>query len=133
MSKVDPCLFMSKTIICVVYVYDCLFWARSQYYIDGVMKSFKEYGSSYNWQQAKVESVFEFLGIDIKTLDDGGFQFFQTGLIRKFLEDKGMEHCNGLPIENCGRWNHRPWCSHQCLLVIFREYQASVHTQVKVP
>ena len=30
MSKVDPCLFMSKTVICVVYVDDCLFWARSQ-------------------------------------------------------------------------------------------------------
>ena len=39
----------------------------------------------------------EFLGIDIKTLDDGGFQFFQTGLIRKVLDATGMEHCNGLP------------------------------------
>ena len=39
----------------------------------------------------------EFLGIDIKTLDNGGFNFFQTGLIRKVLEDTGMEHCNGLP------------------------------------
>ena len=29
MSKVDPCLFMSKPLICVVYVDDCLFWARS--------------------------------------------------------------------------------------------------------
>ena len=28
MSKVDPCLFMSTTVICVVYVDDCLFWAR---------------------------------------------------------------------------------------------------------
>ena len=27
MSKVDLCLFMSKTVICVVYVNDCLFWA----------------------------------------------------------------------------------------------------------
>ena len=26
MSKVDLCLFMSKTVICVVYVDDCLFW-----------------------------------------------------------------------------------------------------------
>ena len=38
----------------------------------------------------------EFLGIDIKTMDDGGFHFCQTGLIRKVLEDTGMEHCNGL-------------------------------------
>ena len=39
----------------------------------------------------------EFLGIDIKTLDDGGSQFFQTGLIRRVLESTGMEHYNGLP------------------------------------
>ena len=39
-----------------------------------------------------------FLGIDIKTLDDGGFQFCQTGYIRKVLEATGMDHCNGLPI-----------------------------------
>ena len=48
-SKVDTCLFMSKTVICVVYVDDCTFWARSQSDIDNVMKSFKEYGPSYNW------------------------------------------------------------------------------------
>ena len=39
----------------------------------------------------------DFLGIDIKTLDNCGFQFFQTGLIRKVLEYTGMEHSNGLP------------------------------------
>ena len=38
----------------------------------------------------------EFLGIYIKTLDDGLFQFCQTALIRKILEAIGMEHCNGL-------------------------------------
>ena len=30
-------------------------------------------------------------------MDDGGFQFCQTGLIRKVLEATGMEHCNKLP------------------------------------
>ena len=39
----------------------------------------------------------DFLGIDIKTFDDGGFQFCQIGLIRKVLEAIGMEHSNGLP------------------------------------
>ena len=36
------------------------------------------------------------LGIDIKTLDDGGFQFYQTGLIGKVSEATGMEHFNML-------------------------------------
>ena len=90
MSKVDTCLFMSKTVICVVYVDDCLFWARSQSDIDNVLKSFKEDGPSYKLEHSKGESVSDFIGIDIKTLDHGGFQFCQTGLIRKVLESIGM-------------------------------------------
>ena len=39
----------------------------------------------------------EFLGIDIKTLDDVGFHFCRTGLIRKVLEATWMGNCNGLP------------------------------------
>ena len=47
MSNVDPYMFMYKTVICVVYVDDCLFWERSRYDIDNVMKSLKEDGPSY--------------------------------------------------------------------------------------
>ena len=93
-------MFMSKTVICVVYVDDCIFWARSQSEIDNVMKSFKEDYPSCNWEHSKGESVSEFLGIDIKTFDNGGFHFCQTGLIRKVLEATGMEDCNGLPTTN---------------------------------
>ena len=64
MSNVDPCLFMSNTVIGVVYVDDCIFWARSQSEIDNLMKSFKEDGPSYNWEHSKGELVSEFLGID---------------------------------------------------------------------
>ena len=39
--KMDPCLLISKTVICVVYVYDFLFWNLSQSDIGNVMKSFK--------------------------------------------------------------------------------------------
>ena len=67
MSEVDLCLFMSKTVICVVYVDDFLFWACSQSEIKNVMKSFKNDGPSYDWEHSKGESVSEFLGIDIKT------------------------------------------------------------------
>ena len=55
MSKVDPSLFMSKTVICVVYMNGCLFCRRSQYDIDNAMKSFKEYDPSYNWEHSKGE------------------------------------------------------------------------------
>ena len=53
MSKVDPCLLMFKTVIFLVYVDDCLFWARSQYDIDNLMKYFKEDDPTYNWEHSK--------------------------------------------------------------------------------
>ena len=52
---------------------NCIFWARSKSDNDNVMNFFKEDGPSYNWEHSKGESVSEFLGIDIKTLDNGGF------------------------------------------------------------
>ena len=76
---------MSKTVICVVYVDDCLFWELSQSEVDNAMKSFKEDGPSYNWEHSRGESVSKFLGIDIKTLDDGGFHFCLNQFIRKVL------------------------------------------------
>ena len=39
--------------------------------------------------------MFELLGVDVKKLDDGGFQFYQTGLIRKFFEATVIVHFNG--------------------------------------
>ena len=79
--------------MCLIY----LFLARSQSDIDNVMNYFKEDGPSYNLEHSKGESVSEFLVIDIKRLDDAGFQFCQTGLICKCLEATGMDNCNGLP------------------------------------
>ena len=97
MSKVDPCLFVYKTVIFVVYVDYCLFWARSQSEIDNVMNSSKEGVTSYNWGKSEGESVSELLVIDIKTFDDVLFQFYQNGLIYKALEATLMEHRNWFP------------------------------------
>ena len=87
---------MYKTVICVVYVDDCLFWICSQYDIDNAMEYFMEDAPSCNWEHSKGESVSDFLGIDIKKFNDVGIQFCQTGLIHKFLEVTRMDHCNRL-------------------------------------
>ena len=44
--NMDTVLSISKTVICVVFMDDCLFWARSQYDIDNIMNYFKEGGTS---------------------------------------------------------------------------------------
>ena len=69
-EKDGSLIFFSDTVICAVYVDDCLFWEHSQSDIDNLIKSFKDYGPSYNWEHSKGESLSESLGIDIKTLDD---------------------------------------------------------------
>ena len=69
--KVDPYLLIFKTMICVVYVDDCLFWECSQSNINKVMKSLQDYWIINNWEYSKGEPVYEFLCIDINTLDDG--------------------------------------------------------------
>ena len=43
-SKVYPWLFMPKTVICVLYVDDCIFWEHSQSEFDNLMKYFEEGG-----------------------------------------------------------------------------------------
>ena len=36
-----------------------------------------------NWEESKGGSMYELLGINIKTLYDGIFQFYQSGLVKK--------------------------------------------------
>ena len=88
---------MSKIVISVLYLDAFLFYVSSQSDIDNVILYFNRGGTSHNWENSNGESVSKFLGIDIKTLDNGGFPFCQTGLIRKVLEATGMENFNELP------------------------------------
>ena len=54
------------------------------------MNYFKEEGHSCNWENSNEDSVSELLGIYIKTLDDGVFQFYQNRLFFKVLEAIGV-------------------------------------------
>ena len=94
MSKVDPCLFLSKDIVCICYVDDCLFFAHKQEKLDELLKSFKEDGDEYNWELKVEGSVSEYLGIEIHKTSEGGYQFLQKGLITKILEATKMVDCN---------------------------------------
>ena len=96
-TKVDPCLFISKTLICVVYVDTCLFWECSQSNIDKVVSFSEKGGLSYNWENSKRETLYYSLGIYIKTLDDGRSQLNPNVLVKKVLEDTEMDYCNGFP------------------------------------
>ena len=42
-------MFMSKTVICVLYLDYCIFYACSIFEFDNDIKSFKDNEPSYNW------------------------------------------------------------------------------------
>eukprot|EP00957_Ditylum_brightwellii_P003688 279726-Ditylum_brightwellii.AAC.1 len=51
--KADPCLFNSNKVLCIIYVGDCLWFARDSKDIDAFLKSFKEDGDKYNWEMTE--------------------------------------------------------------------------------
>ena len=107
-SKVDPCLFLSKKVIVICYVDDCLFFAKNKKDIDKLLASFKSDGDDYNWEMTVGGSVEEYLGIKIEAVKVEGqtaYKFTQPGLINKILQDTGMQNSNGKPTPTS---NERP-------------------------
>ena len=96
-SIVDPCLFLKKGMICVVYVDDTIFASANTEDLDGEVKAL---GISISEQQhsfsMRVESeVSAFLGVQIKKTGPNEFLLTQTGLIDKVLNATKMSRCNG--------------------------------------
>ena len=102
-SKHDPCLFISHTVICLVYVDDCLFFARDQEHIDSAIKQITETG-----MVLEVENdAAGFLGVNIKKQENGNIELTQSGLANKIVEALGIQDSNPkltpAPIEPLGR------------------------------
>ena len=60
-SKLDPCLFIHKDMICLVYVDDCLFFARDEAKIISMLEQLKRDHFNFTVEQ----TVEQFLGIKI--------------------------------------------------------------------
>ena len=100
-SKMDPCLFYDDKVICLVYVDDCLFFARQVKDIDNVIKDLKEPADASNevFLLDEEDDVAGFLGIHFnKILNEKGevdkMELTQTGLIKRILQVTGMEDCS---------------------------------------
>ena len=102
-SKHDPCLFISSTVICLVYVDDCLFFGRKQEDIDAAIKKITETG-----MVLEVENdAAGFLGVNIKKLENGDIELTQPGLAKKIVETLRVQDSNPkatpAPTEPLGR------------------------------
>jgi hypothetical protein len=93
MEDVDPCLFISDKVICLVYVDDCLFYSPKAEYIDEMIQKLRE-----NDMTLEVEdSVAGFLGVHIDRNDNTGeVTLTQTGLIERIIKALGVECEHGI-------------------------------------
>jgi hypothetical protein len=67
-SEIDPCLFMKKNCICVVYVHDTIFAGPDASLLDNEIRSLgvKEYECDHSFQLRDGGEVGDFLGIRIE-------------------------------------------------------------------
>ena len=79
-------MFVSKKVICLIYVDDCLWFARNQKDIDAVLQSFHDDGDKFKWEMRVEGTVSEFLVIDITKTSGGRWRLPQDRLINKILK-----------------------------------------------
>jgi len=103
-SQLDPCLFMKKDIICVVYVDDTIFAGPNRAAIDLEIKGLGVSDDEHRHQfELRGEGeVGDFLGIRIAKTGDKEFNLSQTGLITKVLKASGMEESRACPTPAVG-------------------------------
>jgi len=85
-SSIDPCLFIRKDIILIVYVDDCLLFAKHDTTLDSFVNSLK---SEFNLTCEG--DVGAFLGIQLTRSSNGQLTLTQPGLIAKIVEECGLD------------------------------------------
>ena len=83
-TELDPCLFISDKVICVLYVDDTLFWSPKAEYIDEVIQKLRE---EQKVELEDEESVAGFLGVHIERNEaDQTIKLTQSGLAKRIVE-----------------------------------------------
>lgn len=84
---VDPCLFVSKTVICLVYVDDTLFFSKDDAEIEKVLKALDQLDLTFT----REDDVAGFLGVHIRrSAGTGEIELTQTGLTDRIIEALGV-------------------------------------------
>jgi hypothetical protein len=105
-SKSDPCLFLQKDMIIVLYTDECLLYARDNTDID---KFFKTLRDDYKLTLNDPDPIDDFLGIHFSHQDNGELHMRQTGLIDAVTESAHIPK---------GRLKNTPTPDTPCLIAI---------------
>jgi hypothetical protein len=80
---IDPCLFISDKVICLIYVDDTLFFSPKEEFINEVIDKL----SKCDLDLEVEDSVAGFLGVHInRNTDDGTIKLTQSGLAKRVVE-----------------------------------------------
>jgi len=85
-SKINPCLFLRKDVIFVVYIDDCLLFMCKPETLDKLISSLQQ-----EFMLTDEGDVSTFLGLDVRCNERGHLELMQPGLIRKIIEECGLE------------------------------------------
>ena len=86
-SKTVPCLFLRTDIICVIYVDDTIFFAKSKSTIENVIIQLKK-----SFELTDEGEVDAFLGIKLTKNTDDSITMSQPGLIEQVIKTVGLEN-----------------------------------------
>lgn len=94
-EDVDPCLFVSDKVICLVYVDDTLLYSEDSKYIDEVIAKLR----LRDLELEEEDDVAGFLGVDIHRRDDGTIKLSQSGLAKRIIEALGIQDSQKYPVK----------------------------------
>ena len=88
-SEIDPCLFIRKDCVIVLYVDDAILMARNEDTLKTVLEEIKNFGYDFN----RDGDFTSYLGIQLDKLPDGALKMSQPHLTRSFVDSVGMTDC----------------------------------------
>ncbi|CAJ1960823.1 unnamed protein product [Cylindrotheca closterium] len=88
-EEVDPCLFISDKVICLLHVDDTIFFSPKEEYINKAIESLKSQGVAVEIE----DSVAGFLGVHIKRdKSNKRIKLTQKGLTKRIIEALKIDH-----------------------------------------
>lgn len=87
-SKLDPCLFVGETVMCIVYVDDLIFWSREDAEITTLGMKLRNLGVGLEQE----DDAAGFLGVKLTRNEETGLlEMTQVGLIDRVIEALGLD------------------------------------------
>ena len=89
-SSMDPCLFIRKDCILVLYVDDAILMARNETALSSILQDLKNHGYDFS----RDGDFNSYLGVQIDKLANGAMKMSQPHLARTLLDATGMNDSN---------------------------------------